>query len=126
MAKKPSPRVVTEVCSLCGLDWKRHGTVPTSDKCVELLLAEVRSLNDQLASRPYAQPYPIYPVNPYPYRPWYGTFGNGWQTITVGSSTPGVFTSHSPTLTGISQQLNTSNSVTPTQGSSTPHPVKPA
>ncbi len=72
---KPEPRVIYEVCSLCGLDWKRHGKNPTAEKCVTLLLDEVRSLNAQIATRPLIQPLP-YPV-PYrpftPYAPW-------WQT----------------------------------------------
>ncbi|MGH2835771.1 MAG: hypothetical protein ACRDUT_00020 [Mycobacterium sp.] len=47
MSSKPTPVVVSEVCSLCGLDWRRHGKNQTSEKCIELLLAEVRALNAQ-------------------------------------------------------------------------------
>ena len=28
--KKPKPVVVTTICSLCGLDWERHGAEPTT------------------------------------------------------------------------------------------------
>lgn len=44
--KKPEPVVVSEVCSLCGLAWGRHGDKPTAEKCIELLKAD-------LATRPY-------------------------------------------------------------------------
>lgn len=44
VAKKPAPRTVSEVCTVCGLDWKRHGTNPSIEKCVTLLVAEVQSL----------------------------------------------------------------------------------
>ena len=89
--RKPEPRVVSEVCSLCGLDWELHGKEPTTETCIELLLAEVRSLNAQLASRPYARPWPVpypqpYPV-PYPIypRPVYPTITwSGAQSSTSG------------------------------------------
>ncbi len=65
----PKPKVVKEVCSLCGLDWKGHGRNPTAETCVKLLLDEVSSLNAQLAVRPFSRPYP-YPVpTPYPVYP---------------------------------------------------------
>lgn len=80
-AKKPAPKVTKEVCTLCGLDWDKHGDSPTTDTCVELLLGEIRSLNAQLAHRPLiGRPIiqPIYPYpNPYvppvPSRPYWGT-----------------------------------------------------
>ena len=81
-AAQPMPKVVTEVCSLCGLDWNRHGTNPTSEKCISLLLDEVRSLNARLAVRPaipYTYPLP-YPVPYTPLRPW-------WQQTWVNTYT---------------------------------------
>jgi hypothetical protein len=106
VSAKPQPRVITEVCSLCGLDWKRHGKEPTSDKCIELLLQEVRSLNAQLASRPYVQPIP-YPLpylpRPYP-RPWWQqTWGNQY---TYASNA----TARSPQIVGGSHLSITSGS----------------
>ena len=88
MSSKPTPVVVTEVCSLCGLDWRRHGKNPTSEKCIELLLAEVRALNAQLAVRPisypvpYPQPYPVpYPVRPvWPSYPMWRTTGQPYSS----------------------------------------------
>ncbi len=86
---KPKPKVVSEVCTLCGLDWKLHGTEPTAETCVKLLLDEVRSLNSQLAHRPLFRPYPYtipvgipqpYPVpyHPHPHWPvWYRTTSGG-------------------------------------------------
>jgi hypothetical protein len=88
---KPQPRVTARVCSLCGLEWELHGTKPTTETCIELLLAEVRSLNAQLAVRPYARPYPVprpYPVYP---RPW--PISPYWQTTwsnTSGTGTPAI------------------------------------
>lgn len=70
--KKPTARVVSEVCSLCGLDWKRHGDAPTVETCVELLLAEVRALNAQVAHRPTPAIFPpvVLPLVPHlPFRP---------------------------------------------------------
>lgn len=80
----PRPRVVKQVCSLCGLDWKDHGKEPTAETCVKLLLDEVLSLTADLARRPaisplpYVQPSPWWP-NPYrPYWPtWYSTISAG-------------------------------------------------
>lgn len=92
----PKPVVTARVCSLCGLDWKRHGKNPTADKCIELLLAEVRSLNAQLAVRPipYAQPWPIpyprpYPVPILPARPYpiYPTWSSGAVSASSANAT---------------------------------------
>lgn len=72
MSAKPSPKVVIEVCTLCGLDWQRHGKEPTAETCVALLLDEVRSLNAQLAHRPILRPLPAFlpnPIYPRPYWP---------------------------------------------------------
>lgn len=77
---KPEPRVTSRVCSLCGLDWKRHGKAPTTETCIQLLLGEVRALNAQLAHRPaiitIPRPYPVYP-QPFgwPQRPQWGNSG---------------------------------------------------
>lgn len=79
---KPSPRVVSEVCSVCGLDWKQHGKAPTLETCVRLLLDEVRAKDAALARRPVVidRPYPVYP----PLRPawpyWYTTWGGSTST----------------------------------------------
>jgi hypothetical protein len=78
MARKPTPKVVSEVCSLCGLDWNLHGAEPTTETCIALLLDEINSLNARLAQRPYIQPIniPVYPrpwPRPWPYSPYYGS-----------------------------------------------------
>src|SRR5208282_2469717 len=69
--RKPEPIAVETVCSVCGLDWKRHGKNPTTDDCIRLLKQEL--LNRPL-TKPYPYPVPV-PVSPYPvpvpYRePW--------------------------------------------------------
>ncbi len=94
MSAAPEPVIVSEVCSLCGLDWKRHGKKPTSEKCVELLLDEVRRLNAQLAHRPIVRPYlpQPYPVPIRPYYPW-------WQSTWGGKYTyASNVTQHTPQL----------------------------
>lgn len=86
MARKPTPKVVSEVCSLCGLDWQLHGENPTTETCIGLLLDEVRSLNARLRHRPYSQPvvpfipvYPRpYPVYPRPHWQWSKSGGTNW------------------------------------------------
>lgn len=99
-ARKPTPRVVTEVCSICGLDWSLHGDEPTTETCVELLLHEVQQLNRQLAARPIVQPisYPV-PVPsprpwPVPYRPTWPWWSGGGTWSVAQSNT----TSHMPRL----------------------------
>lgn len=78
---KPEPRVTSRVCSLCGLDWKRHGKAPTTETCIKLLRGEVRALNSQLPHRPaivtIPRPYPAYP-QPFgwPQRPSWGHVGH--------------------------------------------------
>ena len=92
---KPHARVVSEVCSLCGLDWKRHSKEPTAEGCVKLLLDEVRSLHAQIATRPLIVnnpvPMPYYPRTYYPL--WYTSgasastsLGSTWQTSTTSGS----------------------------------------
>lgn len=79
---KPTPKVVSEVCSLCGLDWALHGKAPTAETCVKLLLDEVSALNARLAHRPFVldRPY-IIPSIPRPYYPhWY----TSWQVSSAG------------------------------------------
>lgn len=39
--KKPEPVNKHIVCSVCGLEWEKHGSAPTVEKCVELLKAEL-------------------------------------------------------------------------------------
>lgn len=95
MSKKPTPRVVTEVCDLCGLDWRLHGDNPTTETCIKLLAAEVRRLESQLALRPisfpvpYPQPYPV--PRPWPYypRPIWTTIGNTSSSAS-GNYTPAL------------------------------------
>lgn len=110
--RKPEPQVVSTICSLCGLDWERHGAEPTSETCIELLLGEVRSLNAQLAARPIVQPigYPLpvpyprtYPV-PYYRSPWW--WNNSGTTITTAYNT----TANTPRLSSaVPFALNASN-----------------
>lgn len=80
--RKPQPRVVSEVCSLCGLDWKRHGANPTAETCVGLLLDEIRGLNARLAHQPVIRPiaYPP-PWRPWPYLTWGGAYSQAPQSI---------------------------------------------
>ena len=46
--KKPTPTPIPSAhkCSVCDLDWKRHGEKPTLEKCVELLKAECARLRN--------------------------------------------------------------------------------
>lgn len=94
---KPEPKIVSEVCSLCGLDWDLHGKNPTSEVCVKLLLDEVSSLNARLAHRPisYHIPYPApYPVYPRPYYPhWYSTTWGGNSNLSVSGNQTASYTS---------------------------------
>lgn len=59
---KPEPVPVETVCSVCKLDWDRHGDNPTLEICIELLKAD-------LAVKPPKQ-Y-VYPERWWPYeRKW--------------------------------------------------------
>lgn len=79
----PRPKVIKEVCSLCGIDWHLHGKNPTAEKCVELLLDEVKSLNAQVAHKPLVWPYPY--VNPWRPLPYTGPY---WATWTSTNTRP--------------------------------------
>lgn len=71
--KTPTPKHVETICSVCGLDWKRHGKAPTLETCVELLKKELaaKPAPVQPIPMPYPVPYPISPQPyPRPYRPW--------------------------------------------------------
>lgn len=74
--KKPVPVHTQTVCSVCGLDWDRHGDKPTAETCIELLkqdLAREKQRAAPIQPGPYPLPYPVpYPVapQPRPYRPW--------------------------------------------------------
>lgn len=46
MPAKPTAIPSAHKCSLCDLDWKRHGEKPTVEKCVELLKAECSRLRN--------------------------------------------------------------------------------
>lgn len=91
----PRPKHTRTVCSLCGLDWHRHGDKPSAETCVRLLLDEVRSLNAQLAHRPLVQPY-AYPVPAYP-RPYWPT----WYSNTSGNAVAGGSYTQSATASTI-------------------------
>jgi hypothetical protein len=92
---KPEARIVSEVCSLCGIDWHLHGPEPTTDTCISLLAAEVARLRAQLAARPigYPLPYPV-PAVP-PWRPWGPYWQTTWNTVS-GPRTP-MFAPNTPT-----------------------------
>jgi hypothetical protein len=112
MSAKPKPKVVSEICSLCGLDWKLHGKEPTTETCIGLLAAEVRRLEAALAVRPltYPVPYPApYPVpyypRPYPVSPW------RWGTSNLPSITY-TGTTHTPAVSGTSPQAMLSEGAT--------------
>lgn len=96
MPRKPTPKVVSEVCSLCGLDWNLHGANPTTETCIKLLLGEVRSLNARLAHRPIVQPINI-PVWP---RPWPRPWPSGPYWSSGGGSSHGNYSSNMPTMSG--------------------------
>lgn len=70
-----TPRPVNKhvVCSVCGLDWERHGKNPTTEKCVELLKADLASEKLRTTPQP-AMPYPVpYPYPVRPHTPYPGT-----------------------------------------------------
>ena len=39
--KKPEPKTVSVVCSVCDQPWDKHGAKPTLEDCVRLLKAEL-------------------------------------------------------------------------------------
>ena len=59
--KKPEPVVTSQACSLCGLDWNRHGDKPTAETCITLLRAD-------LAARPIA---PYWLPSTWEPKPWW-------------------------------------------------------
>lgn len=69
-SKKPSPVHTETVCSVCGLDWDRHGDEPTTDTCIELLRGDLD--RERARTTPRApMPYPVVPYVPHPYpQPW--------------------------------------------------------
>lgn len=82
----PAPVVVTTVCSMCGLDWERHGADPTTEDCIRLLKAELarRPVTIPVMQPvPYPQPYPV-PRWPYPRGPIWSSHS---PTITRGTNT---------------------------------------
>lgn len=90
MGLKPHPVVVSQECSVCGLEWSRHGDSPTAKTCIDLLRADVSAARIQLANRPYAQPIPFRPFVPaLPSRPsgpyWVNAVGGNWN-ITSGTA----------------------------------------
>ena len=66
--QKPEAVPAALKCSVCGLDWRKHGSKPTLEKCVELLKAEKARPNFEkewvVQSKPFAtlaEPFPIEP-----------------------------------------------------------------
>lgn len=82
MNLEPHPIVVSQVCSLCGLDWPRHGDSPTGKTCIDLLKADLQTARVQLAHRPFVQPIPY---APYPHIPWGRQLGSGWAGTIYGA-----------------------------------------
>jgi hypothetical protein len=64
--KKPEAVPVNTVCSVCGVDWKRHGVNPTTDDCIRLLKEDIEILKRDLSHERVKSPYVPVPV---PYRP---------------------------------------------------------
>lgn len=91
----PTPVVTATVCSMCGLDWERHGADPTTEDCIRLLKAEI-------AHKPITLPTPW--MRPVPYVPWTPPHRPGpiWQvsppTITC-DTTSGTYTPRAATTT---------------------------
>lgn len=85
MSLKPHPIVTSEVCSVCGLDWPRHGSAPTGKTCIDLLRADRDKALLQLANRPYVQPIPFVPHTPIPWTRPFGPYrrGSGGSTWNV-------------------------------------------
>lgn len=82
-AAVPKPKIVSQVCSVCGLDWELHGEEPTTETCVKLLLDEIAIANKALAASRNINIYPpmVVPYRTY-YPPWYQ--GNTW-TVSGGT-----------------------------------------
>lgn len=92
MDLRPTPVITSEVCSVCGLDWARHGDKPTAKTCIDLLRIDLASARVAQANRPFVQPIPYLPYTPVPwaqpYRPYWGTLGGmtGYATATTVST----------------------------------------
>lgn len=97
---KPHPVVVSQECSVCGLEWSRHGDSPTAKTCIDLLRADVSAARIQLANRPYAQPIPLPPFVPVPWTRPYGPYFGG-----QGISTWNVTNTTGTTQQGLSDRL---------------------
>jgi len=109
----PKPRVVSEVCSLCGLDWKLHGKKPTTETCIKLLLDEVSALNAQLAvRRPYSFPVPYPQPYPVPIRPWYPYWSGTYLSNISGGQTQINYASHTPQVSNATPKALTVRSTT--------------
>lgn len=71
--KKPTPVHTNTICSVCGLDWDRHGEKPTPETCIELLQADLAREKQRTGPSlpyPYPVPYPAAPRYPHPSIPW--------------------------------------------------------
>lgn len=92
---KPQPVTVDVRCSLCDLEWAKHGDEPTTADCIRLLRAELRV-------RPTTIPWPV----PYvaPYRVWWNDTGSAGGatgfTYTGNSSTTATVTYLTPRSDG--------------------------
>ena len=104
---QPKPVIVSQVCSMCGLDWERHGEKPTTEDCIRLLKAELAS-RPVTITIPSVYPYPVVPgAAPYPW--WYTIWNGNSNTLNDG---------HSVICTN-----TTSSVLAPALASSTPEPV---
>lgn len=81
-AAVPKPKIVSQVCSVCGLDWELHGEEPTTETCVKLLLDEVAVANKALAASRNIYP----PVIVQPYRTYYPQWYTQWGGLSSGGS----------------------------------------
>lgn len=107
--KKPEARVVSEVCSMCGLDWKRHGRTPTTETCIRLLASDLAAANERANRVTINFPPVIYP-RPVQYYPPVWTL--------TGTASP-------PPRADITYCISQGNSsgATPQLASSVPHPI---
>lgn len=113
MDLRPTPVITSEICSVCGLDWARHGDKPTAKTCIDLLRADASAARVALANRPFVQPIPYLPYvpprrNP-PYRQyWGGSGGSTWNVISSSDAIPNA----PQTLAGVASISSTTASST--------------
>jgi len=100
---KPKAVTTVQVCSLCGLDWKRHGENPTTDDCIALLRADLAAAERRPVYIPYARPIPWSPYWPY-YAPVWGGNSAG-RAVSSGGTITISNTSLTPSLGGVPKAL---------------------